>query len=166
MNLTAEIIGIVFKLSSADGSRQVAEELLQRTGEALDSGDFELFCSAFAFPNIIETFDGRRVIETKETLRDVFERTREELEHASVTDVIRHCVEVKFLDEDTIYSTHETRLMQENVLIQDPFPVFSVIRRTPEGWKGVYSSYALPDVSSFNPIFSKLLHDVSKPKDD
>ena len=67
-----------------------------------------------------------------------------------VTDMVRHVLEASFQDEDTIVTTHETRLVRGDVLIQKPYPVFSIVKRIGEKWKITYSQYAIVDTDSFN----------------
>ena len=54
----------------------------------------------------------------------------------------RDCIAVEFKDENTILSTHETRLLSRGLLVDDPYPAMQTLVRGGDGvWRvqsGVY----------------------------
>ena len=57
----------------------------------------------------------------------------------------RHCVVAQFRNPDEVGATHETRLISDGLLIEEPFPTLSVLVRDAAGvWKIRSSSYYLP----------------------
>ena len=133
---------------------QIAESLLDRTGKAMDRGDFDEFADCFVYPREIETFTGKRLLANREDAREVFENVRLHYRSKGVTQVVRHCVDAAFEDEATIASTHETRLLRDNLLVQDPFVVLSTLIRTARGWKIGSTKYAIRDAPAHNTALS------------
>lgn len=131
-------------------AREVAEDLLRRTGDSLLAGDFEEFACHFRLPALIETFEGKSILETENDLRTVFCGAHEYYARHNLEDLYRNCVEANYRDDDTIESTHETRLISHGVLIIPPFPVFSILRRFDRAWKIVQSSYAVSQADEFH----------------
>lgn len=130
---------------SAARARDIAEDLLRRTGEALRSGAFEIYADCFHLPYGLETFDGAQVLRTRQDLEQIFNDVRDTLHRLDVDENSRHIVEARFHDPHTIYAVHEVRLVSRGVLIQEAFPVLSVVRPFDGAWKMTHGSYALPD---------------------
>ena len=131
-------------------AREVSEHLLERTGQAMISGDKNAFLSCFSLPQEIQTFEGSRLITTEADLLQVFRAVRTHYEKIGITEMVRHCVEAAFSDPHTVIATHETRLVRGNVITQKPFPVLSVLRFDQSGWRIASSSYAIEDRNDHN----------------
>ncbi|SHI07645.1 hypothetical protein [Marivita hallyeonensis] len=143
-------------MSQDSAAEEIADELLFKTGKALINGDFDGFGACFGVPHVIETSEGRRVIKDMEALRAVFDEVRRYHRDAGVIDVVRTIVEARFLDADTIGSTHVARPIQRNVETpRKPYPVYSIIRRHGHlDWKVVSSIYAILDSDEHNAILT------------
>ena len=124
-------------------ARSVSERLLQVTGDALKTGDFETFAGCFALPHVVDTFEGRRTISSKADIREIFDCTRRYFDAHNITDLVRTCVEAEFRDPDTIASTHISRILSGTRLVQEPYPVFTILKRTEAGWKISDGQYAI-----------------------
>lgn len=122
-------------------ARTIAEDILFRTGEAVMSGDTASFVACFALPHIFETAQGSTRVETADHLVQMFETVRHGHALRGVTDLARHIVQATFHDDKTIHSTHESRLLRGTTLLEDPFPVFSVIRAFGPRWLISSSTY-------------------------
>ena len=131
-------------------AREVSEYLLDRTGRALLDRDVDAFLECFIVPHEIETFEGRRLIKTREDLRRVTLAVLSHYDSIGLTDLVRHCVEASFQDEKTVLATHETRLVSGSYLLREPFPALSVLRLTEDGWKIASCSYAIKDHKDHN----------------
>lgn len=129
-------------------AKEIAEDLLERTGKCLSTGDFDGFAECFLLPHTIETFEGRRRIETESELRQLFDRSRDYFSQNGVTELYRHCLEAQYKDDDTIEATHETRVIARGVLIQPPYPVFSIVRRIDGDWKIGDGMFAISQADS------------------
>ena len=87
-------------------AKDVSERLLERTGTALMTGNFEKFADCFLLPQEMETFDGRRKVQTRDDLLEVFRGVTTHLRRKNVTEFVRHCIEARFRDDDTIAGTN------------------------------------------------------------
>jgi hypothetical protein len=130
--------------------RALAEQFLRRTGAALDSGDFDAFAACFALPQQMDTFAGRRLLETRDDLSAVFDAVRAHFARSGVTDLVRRCVHAAWIGPDEIEGMHETRLLAGTQLLQAPFPVLTRMRRIDGVWKIVASGYAISDSPRHN----------------
>jgi hypothetical protein len=131
-------------------AREVCEYMLMRTGRAMKAGDFDAFRSCFTLPQVIETFEGSRIINDTAQLKTVFDAVRTHYIKNGVTEIVRHCVEAEFVGVDRVLATHETRLVSGNVITQKPFPVMSVLKFDGTDWYIASSSYAIEDRSDHN----------------
>ena len=124
-------------------ARMVAEGLLARTRDALMAGDAEDFCDCFLLPHRIELFDSSNVVETRDDLQAIFFAMRDYLLRHGITEMIRQCVDAEFTDDDTISTTHISRLLRGSELMQAPYPVYSIVRRIDGVWKIAHGKYAI-----------------------
>ena len=126
-------------------ARLIAEDLLERTADALISGDFEAFHPCFVLPQIIDTSAGQVELRTLKDLRRTFDGVRGYHHRLSVTDIVRRCISADFVDPDTVMSTHSARLLSGSFLVNEAVPVLSRLQRTPEGWKIAATQYAVAE---------------------
>lgn len=122
----------------------ISQDLLDRSGEGYFKDRFDLFATCFIVPHEIETFDGMRRIEDAAELRTLYDNMLRFFSDNGITDLHRRVVAARFLSEDVIQSTHETRLVGRSATLRDPYPVMSTLHRTDDGWKVAKGSYAIP----------------------
>lgn len=121
----------------------VSELLLQKSGEALRSGDFDSFNDCFLLPQELTTYSGRKMIETSEDLRAVFDGVREHFLMNNITDLVRYCVAAEYRDANTVVATHMSRPTSGAIMVQAPYPVYSVLVRDAGTWKVAESHCAI-----------------------
>ncbi len=121
----------------------IASDLLERSGNALMSGDFQAFADCFNLPQQFETYQGPQCAETLDDLRRVFDQVRAHFACTGVTDMARTVVHAEFKGQDIVEAVHESRLLSRNTLLRGPYPVFSTIKRTDGVWKVDGASYAI-----------------------
>lgn len=131
-------------------AREVSEHLLERTRQALLTGAENDMVDCFSLPHDIQTFVGQRLITTEAELRSLFHAVTAHYRKIGVTDIVRHCVEAAFMDPHTVTATTETRLVNGNVIVQKPFPVFSVLKFRDGRWQVASSCYAIEDRPDHN----------------
>lgn len=124
---------------------EIAEALLEKTGHAVMTGDFETFRACFILPNEVHTLDGHQVVNDAAKLREIFDGMREHLRMQNVTHMIRRIYRAQFEDPDTISSAHTTRLVSGTMYVQEPYSVASKLRRTDGVWQVAYSKYSVVD---------------------
>jgi hypothetical protein len=136
-------------------AHDIANELLERTGAGLMTGDFGSFVGCFHVPCVIETLEGKRFLNSKCDVRTVYDNVRTYYRAQSVTSLLRECISAEFKACDTIHTTSITRLLRENeALFRRPFPISSVLRKFDDGWKITYSQYAIEDAPKHNKALS------------
>lgn len=132
-----------------ESAREIVERLLEQTGQAILGNDFSLAEPCFKLPQDIQIFDSGVPIETVEDLKALFEGVRDHYANLGVTDLQRPCTSSAFHVADTIYATHMTYVLAGGVLVMEPYPVFSVLRREQGIWRIAHSVYAATqDMSS------------------
>ena len=141
-------------MSQDCAAEEIADELLFKTGKALIARDFGGFSACFGLPHVIDTQDARRVLKDTDDLRRVFDDVVRYYAEQAVVDVARTVIEAKFLDADTIGSTHVARLMQaKGGVLRKPFPVYSILCRQGHlDWKVMSSVYAILDSKEHNAV--------------
>lgn len=143
-------------MSQDCAAEEIADLLLFETGTALLSGDFGRFSACFGLPHVIETADTRTVIRDLDGLRTTFDALRAYYRDTQVVDVVRTVVEARFLDCDTVGSTHVASILHaDGVSRRKPYPVYSVLRRhEPLDWKIMSSLYVILDCDTHNAVLS------------
>lgn len=132
-------------------AEEIAEELLYQTGQAMKVGDFDAFFTCFVIPQVMETLEGDMLITTMEGMREIFESVRQYYKDNNVRDVVRTIVSAKFLDDETIGSTHVSQLLGvDGSPFRNPYPVYSVIKCLGGVWKIVSNSSAILDAPQHN----------------
>ncbi|WP_108829287.1 hypothetical protein [Ascidiaceihabitans donghaensis] len=126
-------------------AKVIAEGLLDRSGSALVSGDFDAFLPCFALPHELATFEGSRKLETPADVEAAFIGVRDHYEKTGVSEMIRTCVAAEFVTPEHIQSTHVTHLLHKDHMIQPPFPVFSDLVVIDGKWRILRSNYAVTD---------------------
>lgn len=135
-------------MKNSESALAIAQGVIDRTGLGLMTGDFEVFAPCFCLPQDIETFDGRRHLETLADLRSVFDAVRAFHRKMGVTEMVRHCVTAEYRDPTTISCIHQTRLVRGSLLLQKPYHVFSVLSFENDVWRSALSQYAVDDSPS------------------
>ena len=128
----------------------ISEWALKETGQAMLNGDFDAFCACFHLPHTVATFEGERTIETREAFADTFMKVHRHYRQLGVTELVRHCINAEYKDEDTVEATHEARVINGRELLQEPFPGFTILRRIDGKWGIVHSAYAIADSPRLN----------------
>lgn len=131
-------------------AHEVSEHLLERSGTAMLSGDFDTFASCFELPQEMDTFHGRNLVETRDELRTIYDSVRQLYRSHGVTDMARHCVEAVFVNADTVRATHQARLLSGTELVLGPFWAMSVLRRDGDVWRVASCQYAINDAPDLN----------------
>lgn len=130
---------------------EIAEDLLYRTGKAMSADVFDWVCECFDLPQIVETLDGKSLIETEDDLLRIFRNLRQYYAKHNVTDVARTVVTAEFIDAETIGMTHAAQLMRPGgEVFRAPYPVYSILRKFGEVWKIAGCSYAILDAPEHN----------------
>lgn len=130
---------------NSESAREIAEQLLEQSGKGLMEDRFDLLADCIALPLHLETFEGEREVATTAELRQLFDDLRHVFVRIGVTDLVRRVVAAEFFGTDTLRTTHETRILNGNRLLQDSFPVYCEVKRIDGRWRVVSTSLAIAD---------------------
>ncbi|MGR3513979.1 MAG: hypothetical protein ACU0GG_14570 [Paracoccaceae bacterium] len=136
--------------------------MIQATGAAMASGDFNAFMRHFALPFVLETFEGKHLFRTRREFKAHFDGVRRFRVENAIVDSKRENVSAEFHDDQTIALIHVSHLYQEGgVLFDRPYPTYSVIRKVNGRWLTQYSQYAVGDMDAFTRALLKFKEDPS-----
>ena len=135
---------------TARDPREIHQRVLDVTGRALMTREFDAFSAHFHLPQQVDSFDGLILVETPERLRQLFDGICTYYRDQGVTELVRTSLEASFQRPDKINCTHESRLLRGNTLVNAPFCAFSVLIWTETGWKVSFSQYAIADAPVLN----------------
>ncbi len=142
-------------------AEDIADELLYRTGRALEDDNFDFYKVHFRLPLILESDAGEQVVSTEEDLRFVFEQVQAHLKSNHLNSIVRSVVSAEFLDADTVGATYVTKTFdQDGAPFGQPFPSYSVICRQNTDWKYVRCCLAIVPNSKHRGVFDKILETV------
>ncbi|RPE71249.1 hypothetical protein EDD53_0365 [Pacificibacter maritimus] len=115
---------------------RIAQDFLDRQGEATMSGDLEATLGWCNIPCTLENSQGHTVARTEAEMRAICKMFIDTLKAKRLTHMVRHCVEAMFTDKDTICAAYETRYIKErHQLAEDSYAGFVVLRRGDDRWK-------------------------------
>ncbi|MEJ8561309.1 hypothetical protein QTO30_08800 [Yoonia sp. GPGPB17] len=121
----------------------IAQALLEVTGNALMTGDFEAFKSAFHVPQKMATLAGPIHMETVEDMERAFREMCQHFKVIGLTEMIRTCVAAEYKSPALVESTHVAELLRNGKRLNEPYPVFSTLQKIDGVWKVTGSEYAL-----------------------
>lgn len=130
---------------SADGktAKEIAEFVLEETGAALLSNDFDAFVPFFYVPHTIETPDRKTILKTRSALKEVFDRVVQDYAEHNVTALMRINEHACFHGPFKIETMHVTHMMSGNLRIKDPFPSYGWLEFIDNRWQCTSSQYAV-----------------------
>ncbi|UWR23204.1 hypothetical protein [Sulfitobacter sp. S190] len=125
----------------------IYQDLLDRIATSYSAGDFDAYARMIAVPHEVSSFGPIARIETRADLRRLFDDIVTFQNTKAVTDYIRTCLAARFVADDRIEGVHETRLLSGTQVIEQPYPVRSILRLIDGNWMVCSSDNALePDV--------------------
>lgn len=114
----------------------IAQDFLDRQGEATMSGDIEATLGWCHIPCILESFQGRVVATTEAELRAICAMFIENLKAKRLTHMVRRCHEAMYNDADTICAAYETRYIRDgHQLAEEAYFGFVILRCIGKRWK-------------------------------
>lgn len=121
----------------------IAQALLEVTGNALMSEDFAAFAAVFHVPQVMTTMAGPIQMETIDDMRRAFDDMCQHFAAIGVTELIRNCVAAEYKTPTRIETTHVSELLHNGKRLSEPYPVFSVLEKIDGNWKVTGGEYAL-----------------------
>ncbi|UWR23110.1 hypothetical protein [Sulfitobacter sp. S190] len=121
----------------------IAREVMNGTRDALMCDNFDAFVRYFRLPQHMETIEGKRLVETKADLRQVFDAVRQYFVRTGITGLDRELIRAEQKAPHLIEYLYETQMISENTLFALPYPTFSMLCKTPDGWQIYYTMYGM-----------------------
>lgn len=131
-------------------ARQICEDFLDITRNALLGRDRAAFVACFDVPHYIETYDGCRILRSSGDLEDLFDGIVAHLKMSGITDMQRTCLTAEYSDPDTIVTVHESQFYRGQQPHAAPLSCLSHCIRVNGIWRisrSQYSMQALQDYS-------------------
>ncbi|WP_425038197.1 hypothetical protein [Primorskyibacter sp. S187A] len=126
-------------------ARAIAQDLLDKTGQAMLKGDFDTFRRYFTLPHHITTYEGQRTLETIDDLHSVFEGVVAAHASDGVTRLERWVEAANWVDQTTIRHTHVASRYAGDRLLRGPHPSISILKLEDGVWRISESQYAIHD---------------------
>ncbi|WP_425100009.1 hypothetical protein [Tropicibacter sp. S64] len=132
----------------------IAQDLIDRTGRGYFEDRFDIYAECFLIPHEFETFDGLRRIAHIDELRTLYDRMRNFHVMNGITGLHRRVVAARFVDEDLIQSTHESRHITAGSQLGTPYVAMSNLQRIDGAWKIARGLYATPNTPGHRQVFA------------
>lgn len=137
-------------MGDQETARQIAEDLLTRTGAALLSGDYPAFAACFLRPVTTETFAGQRIVQTQAEHRAMFDEVVEYYRMNNVSDLVRQVISAEFQEDRMIFSTHTARCLSGSQILSHSTNCLSRIRFSDGLWRIDMMRYASENAARFD----------------
>lgn len=138
---------------------EVSEMLLETTRVAIFNGDFDAFAACFHLSHLMESAGDKKVLKTREDLRDVFLSVTEDIARKRVTNLVRICEIAEYRGDPRIKATHMTHMMSGDQRVKEPFPSLYIIELIDGIWKVSASQYAVDKTTTVErPLYAKRLN--------
>ncbi len=132
-------------------AEEIAQELLEISGESLLSGDLPTFRRCFELPLQLETVTGTRAITNDSEFAEVFESVRHYMKETGAVDFVRTVISASFRNPTTIGSIHVTSEIYEGGQLKRPaYPVRSTLKKFDSGWKTTSCLYVITNSPDHN----------------
>ncbi|WP_323771116.1 hypothetical protein [Antarctobacter sp.] len=142
-------------------AHSITQDFLDRQGEVTVAGDLEATLEWCDLPCTLESLDGRIIATTTAELRAICAAFIDKLKSKQFTHMVRRCLEAEFKGDDTIWAAYETRYIRSgNLLTEDPYVSFIILKRAPDRWKISMIQFAVIGDSPANAILRKWISDA------
>jgi len=128
-----------------ENAKTIHQFLLDETGAAYASGDFERFVRCFAPSQTIGTFQRSVQLTHRNDVRVLFDSMRAHFQSIGLTELVRTSLQAEFDGPDCIKAMHMSYQFSGTTLIRDGFPAFSILRRQEDRWCVEHSDYAMAE---------------------
>ncbi|WGW04148.1 hypothetical protein [Tropicibacter oceani] len=132
-------------------ARSIAQDFLDRQGEATICGDVEATLACCDIPCTLDSMEGRVVATNRAQMRAICAAFIDELKAKRLTHMVRKCLDAQFRDDDTVCALYETRYIKDNSLLsEEPYAGFVILRRKETQWKIIAMQFAVRGASPAN----------------
>ncbi|MEO1536671.1 MAG: hypothetical protein AAFR73_02975 [Pseudomonadota bacterium] len=137
-------------MSEPRSAYDITNPMIKGTGAAIRDGDFDAFMKHFNVPLILETYEGKMILNNRHEVERHFHGVRKFRAEKGVVDSRRENVLAEFHCPKTIALIHVSHLLLADGSVFDrPYPTYSVIRMIGGRWLTCYCQYAVGDHDAF-----------------
>lgn len=138
-------------------AQQIFQELLDQISAAIQENDAERYVSYVTFPHRLQTLEKSLVINSPRELEAHFKTLVKYLSESNVHKLVRFCTKASFSDDRTILGFHQTKLIDQHMVIVEDYSGLSTLKHVNGTWKVADSQYAepLPSIPSLVPTATK-----------
>ena len=134
---------------------RIATYMVERTRSSIFEGDFEIFADSFTYPHTFTTEDKTIEIKDLEGMRRLFDNVRASHKQMGMTHLSRETIAAEFKDEDTLIVVHVNHMMAGTRRLNEPFPVYSTLKRFGDVWRVAKAEYAIDKRLPFGAALEK-----------
>lgn len=138
---------IVILHLSDDIAFKIYQAILDGSGDAVNLRSFDRYHPFFQLPSVLETFEGRTMVETRETLKFTFDKIQDCLSEMGATRMERTCSVAQFNGSDTIRGMHDTRLLDSHDTVLEAYSGMCTLRLIDGHWCVSVSQFVEETVS-------------------
>lgn len=129
-------------MPSADNlAFRIYQAILDGSGDAVNLRDFDRFVPFFLIPSVLETFEGRRVIETPNAMRATFDKLQQILGDIGAVRMERVCTIAQFDGDNTIRGVHNTQLVDGVGTVLETYSGMCTLRLIDGHWRTSVSQF-------------------------
>lgn len=130
---------------TAEDPKAVSQYMLDKTGQALMTGNLSVYLSCYILPHRIQTFEGQREIGDIAALSQVFHEVRSDFARRGVTALERYCTQATSPAPDRVNAHYVSRPLVGSQLAYRPFPALTELHFVDGDWRVGNCQYAIAD---------------------
>jgi hypothetical protein len=134
------------RLPSSEDAHEIVRSMLAATGDALMSGEFDLFHVHFTLPYRVETFEGTAQALHLDDLRRLYDGARAYYARGGIGRLLRTCLSVHARDPAHLTATYETLLVPHvGAPTRPPYWCNMDMHLTDGRWRVARRAFAIAD---------------------
>ncbi|SLN58467.1 hypothetical protein AQS8620_02592 [Aquimixticola soesokkakensis] len=134
---------------NSDEARMIAQDFLDRQGDATLSGDLDATLAWCDIPCTLETMEHRIVAHNLEEMRAICASFIQQMKVREHTHMVRRCLEASFDGHDSLKAAYETRYVSKGARLEEgPYFGLVTLRRRATGWKISAMQFAATEESA------------------
>lgn len=128
-------------------AQEIYQGLLDDIGRAIIERDKDRYIGYFLLPHRLQTFKASLNITSPHEFGQHFDKLIQHISELGVFELTRHCTLAQFVDAHTIRGYHETKLINQAMVIVEDYIALSTLTYSDGRWRVSASQYAEPDPS-------------------
>lgn len=131
----------------SQSAKEIYQHLLDDIGRAILEQDKDRYIGHFLLPHRLQTFERSLEITSTDVLGQYFDTLLQHIAERGVLELTRHCTLAQYVDAQTIRGYHETKLINQDMVIVEDYIALSTLTYSDARWRVSASQYAERDPS-------------------